>query len=106
MTLNRDAAAQSCLAANYLLGEGVAKDTSEGIRWYRSAAEQGDTAAQIFLGGLYANSEFVPNDKVEAVRWYSAAFNASSLTGQVAKQYADELKWFLWLLTVGIATFC
>ena len=94
-------AAQGALAASYFLGEGVAKDTLEGIRWSRAAAEQGGIADQILLAGTYANSDFVPKDKVEAVHWYSVAFNASSLTRRVARQYADELKWFLWAADCG-----
>lgn len=88
--------AQFVLGGNYLLGERlVAKDPSEGIRWCRKAAEQGHRSAQVLLGKLYANSEFPPNDTQEALRWFSAAFNASSLTQSIAKEHAEDLRWFL-----------
>lgn len=93
--------AMHALAANYMIGEGVTKDIPQGIQWYRKAAEQGDRSSQILLGGLYANSEFLPKDNVEAVFWYSAAFKASALTRSVAKEYEEELRWFLSVAEVG-----
>jgi TPR repeat protein len=40
------AAAQSSLGYFYNIGEGVAQDLKEGVRWTRKAAEQGDAQAQ------------------------------------------------------------
>jgi hypothetical protein len=36
-----DAKAQYSLGAAYALGEGVAKDSAEAVKWYRKAADQG-----------------------------------------------------------------
>jgi len=48
-------AAQFQLGLAYQLGQGVDQDTSEAIRWYRMAANNGDPSAQNNLGYLYKN---------------------------------------------------
>jgi len=40
------------LATAYNLGKGVEQDTTEAIKWYRKAAEQGDPYAQAMLKTL------------------------------------------------------
>ena len=44
--------AQAMLATAYNLGKGVEQDTTEAIKWYRKAAEQGDPYAQAMLKTL------------------------------------------------------
>ena len=41
-----DAAAQFSLGYMHYAGQGVAQDYSEGLKWYRKAAEQGDADAR------------------------------------------------------------
>ena len=43
------------------------------MRWYRTAAEQGDASAQNNLGVMYANGHGVPQDDGLAVHWYTRA---------------------------------
>ncbi|MEG1051519.1 MAG: tetratricopeptide repeat protein [Janthinobacterium sp.] len=43
------------------------------MRWYRTAAEQGDASAQNNLGVMYANGHGVPQDDGLAVQWYARA---------------------------------
>ena len=66
-----DAKAQHNLGNKYRHGEGVARDDTEAVKWYRKAAEQGDISAQTNLGVMYAEGKGVPQDYGEACAWYS-----------------------------------
>jgi hypothetical protein len=68
-----DAEAQFNLGLLYDRGQGVPKDKSEALRWYRLAATQGDTFAQNSLGDNYWEGTGVPKDDKEAVRWWRLA---------------------------------
>jgi hypothetical protein len=48
-----NAKAQLFVGGLYVEGKGVPRDSNEGMKWYRSAAEQGDAAAQVALGQMY-----------------------------------------------------
>jgi TPR repeat protein len=62
--------AQYNLGFMYLLGEGVPKDTKEGLRWLLRAADQGDEMSIRLLADLYQNGHYgVPLDPAEAERW-------------------------------------
>ena len=54
-----DAKAQFKLGNCYRMGEGVNKDVTEAVKWYRKAAEQDNAEAQLGLGGLYFKGEGV-----------------------------------------------
>ena len=47
-------------------GRGVLQDETEGVRWYRLAAEQGYALAQVSLGFMYGMGRGVPQDYVAA----------------------------------------
>ena len=68
-----DVVAQHDLGHAYEDREGVPKNISEAVRWFRAAAEQGLATAQHDLGRSYANGEGVPENDAEAFRWYRAA---------------------------------
>ena len=55
----------------YNNGEGVAKDATEAVKWYRKAAEQGDARAQYNLGLCYDNGDGVTKDDVIAYMWHN-----------------------------------
>ena len=57
----------------YRLGEGVPKDYTEAVRWFRLAAEQGDVTAQRQLGDAYRFGEGVSQDYVQAYAWLNIA---------------------------------
>ena len=57
----------------YLQGNGVFPDETEAVKWFRSAAEQGDAEAQNNLGVMYASGKGVPQDYVQALMWFSLA---------------------------------
>jgi hypothetical protein len=57
-----DVPAQLALAKAYHLGDGVAKDEAEAVRWWEKAAEHGDAAGQINLGIAYQFGTGVPKN--------------------------------------------
>ena len=68
-----DATAQFNLGVMYAKGEGVPRDDTEAVRWYRQAAEQNHADAQFTLGLMYINGLGVLRDDTEAVHWYRGA---------------------------------
>jgi TPR repeat protein len=57
----------------YQWGQGVAKDYTEAVKWYRRAAVQGYSPAQADLGFEYEAGSGVPEDDVLAHMWFSLA---------------------------------
>jgi hypothetical protein len=57
----------------FYFGEGVAKDATEAVNWYRKAAEKDHVRAQHALGECYYNGKGVAKDAKEAVKWYRKA---------------------------------
>ena len=80
--LNGDAKAQFQLGWMYSKGQGVPKDNTEAVKWYRLAADQGGAGAQFRLGYMYAAGEGVPKNDIKAYVWYSLA-KAQSYRGAV-----------------------
>ena len=68
-----DAAAQNRLGYRYTMGNGVAKDDKEAVKWYRKAAEQGYAPAQNSLGFSYLKGNGVEKNAAEAVKWFRKA---------------------------------
>src|SRR5579863_2827294 len=66
-------AAQYALARMYLSGEGVARDSANGLKWLREAATAGVGLAQYQLGACYELGIVTPQDYAEAARWYRLA---------------------------------
>jgi TPR repeat protein len=77
-----DATAQFNLGTMYTLGEGVAQDHAEAVRWYRLAAEQGNAEAQYNLGVMYAYGHGVPQNYAEAAKWYRLAAEQGNAEAQ------------------------
>jgi hypothetical protein len=100
------AAAQFELGKDYALGEGVAKNLTETIKWFRKAAEQGCVPAQFNLGVMYATGIGVPIDTTEAANWYRKAADQGDVRSQfnlgvayaagngVAKNPTEAIRWF------------
>lgn len=68
-----DAAASFRLGLMYALGEDVAEDSEEAMKWFRMSAEQGNADAQINLGLSYATGQGVILDNVLAHMWFDIA---------------------------------
>jgi TPR repeat protein len=66
-----DAQAQMDLGSAYEYGSrGVVKDYAEALRWYRTAADQGNSEARFAIGQMYLEGKGVARDYTEAARWY------------------------------------
>ena len=101
-----DARAQFSLGVRYSLGDGVAKDEAEAVKWYRKAADQGDAFGQGNLGVMYADGRGVAKDEAEAVKWYRKAADQGNALAQfnlgvmyedglgVAKDESEAVKWY------------
>ncbi len=55
-----DIYAENQMAYKYVDGIDVAKDDVEAVKWYRTAAEQGDPTGQYNLGMMYVSNRGVP----------------------------------------------
>jgi TPR repeat protein len=98
--------AQYTLAFMYLTGDGVPKDGTEEVRWYRAAAAKSPRAA-FMLSLMYHFGEGVPQKPVEAVRlmriaaeqgdgraqYYLGTFYYQGMGSQVDRQAAAA--WFM-----------
>lgn len=70
-----DPTSQFQLGVAYDSGQGVQRNLTEAVSWYKKAAEQGHANAQNSLGSMYQNGQGVPQDYSEAQRWYQKAAN-------------------------------
>jgi TPR repeat protein len=70
--------AQFNLGLLYAKGQGVARNYSEAVRWWRKAAEQGQADAQSGLGVLHFNGDGVALDYVKAHMWFNLAAEAGA----------------------------
>ena len=66
-------AAQYAMARMYLSGEGVSRDSAEGLKWLRKAALAGIGLAQYQLGACHEWGIALTQDYSEAARWYRMA---------------------------------
>ena len=57
----------------HVLGEGLAPDAAQGLRYYEQAAALGDGAAQFNLGFMYANAQGTAQNYPLALHWYQTA---------------------------------
>ena len=90
----------------YANGDGVAKNSTEALKWYRKAAEQGHASAQYSLGRMYQNGTGVARDPAEAVRWYRKAAEQDNARAQcnlgfmygtgkgVAQDSVEAVRWY------------
>ena len=101
-----DAEAQFNLGRCYYNGQGVVKNYSEAVNWYRKSAEQGDGKAQCNLGVCYLSGTGVTKDAAEAVKWLRKAAEQGIAAAEnglggcygegegVLKDYVEADKWF------------
>ena len=68
-----DAKAQFDLAEAYSEGNGVAKDSAQGMEWLKKSALQGFARAQVVLGYMYQKGINMEKDPSEAAKWYKKA---------------------------------
>lgn len=65
--------AQCVIGKAYLNGEGVPKDLTKALQWFRKAAEAGNVAGQRNLGHAFAQGLGTSVDVVEACKWLRLA---------------------------------
>ena len=68
-----DPKAQFDLAEAYSEGNGVAKDSAQGMEWLKRSALQGFAGAQVVLGYMYQKGINTEKDPSEAAKWYRKA---------------------------------
>ena len=66
------------LGRMYLDGQGVGKDTKQGIRWLSLAADKGQYQAQAVLGALLFKGQSVPRDGARGLMWLMLARDAAT----------------------------
>jgi TPR repeat protein len=102
-----DAQAQYKLGEMYDKGEGVVKDNTEAVKWYRKAAEQGHPNAQWQLGYKYEYGSGVSVDNIESVKWFRKAAEQGHTIAQLelSMRYAtgkgvieDSVEAYKWAL--------
>lgn len=77
------AGAQYNLAISYYKGEGIQKDWSKALHWFKAAGEQGIVDALYMVGMIYQFGKGVVPDAKEAFKWY---YKAAEL-GDAESQY-------------------
>ena len=77
-----DSVAQMMVGTMYADGLGVARDTTEALRWLQRAAKQNLPLAQANLGVMYEYGQGVPMDATEAAKWYRKAADQNSAMAQ------------------------
>jgi hypothetical protein len=65
------------LGSLYKYGQGVPRDFSKAVFWYKKSAALGSVVAAYGLGICYAQGQGVPKDRIRAYAWLSRVFNAS-----------------------------
>lgn len=77
-----DMDAQYKLGTLYHAGNGVKKDYSQSVLWYRRSAEQGNVDAQYSLGNMYLMGEGIAQDDKQAAYWYALAAEQGHISAQ------------------------
>ena len=77
------------LATRYKNGEGVERDYTEAMKWYKKAYDLGNGDAANQIGIMYANGRGVAKNYAEAAKWYKKSADAGFDWGKynLAKLY-------------------
>lgn len=94
---NGDSSAYGWVGCFYYEGEGVARNFSEAIKWFKKAAENGDSGCYAYLGSSY----FELQNYQEAVIWLEKAANNGDTrvygvlgaSYMQLKQYSEAIPW-------------
>jgi hypothetical protein len=66
----------------YANGDGVPKVSTEAVKWFRKAGDQGNAQAQFNLGVMYFLGEGVPKDLIQAYFWFYLASASGEKSAQ------------------------
>ncbi len=88
-------------------GDGVKKDVTAGIEWYKKASKQGHTGSMFNIAYLYEHGDGgIEKNQVEAVKWLKLAANNGNVAAQnnlgdkyykgdgVKRDYKEATKWY------------
>lgn len=110
-----EASAQFKLGSMFAFGNGVTRNFTKALYWYRKAAEQGNAEGQNALGVMYKNGQGGPQNYSKAVHWYRKAADQGLAHAQynlgvmyyqgqgVAKSYAQAVTWYRKAAKQGLA---
>ncbi len=70
---NGNAAAQALVASKYENGDGVEKNITTAVQWYKKSAENGNSSAQLSLGLLFYSGQDILQNNDEAFKWFTKA---------------------------------
>lgn len=108
------AACDQCnLGVAYGVGDGIAKNKDEAVKWYRKAAKRGDAIARVLLGDCFFLGEGVAENKEEAIKWYQKAADSGNRLGyykleitalpeSIQKTGIRLLRWYVYTVVLGI----
>ena len=85
-----NAEAQFLIGHMYRTGQGVTKDETEAVRWYRLAAEQGNSDGEYMNGAAYAFGSGVPKDYQQAEEWLLRAAKQGDLQAQESLEWINQ----------------
>lgn len=77
-------------------GNGVLQDSTEAIKWYLKAANQGFTPAQLSLSDCYEKGRLVEKNIVEYYKWQSIALSSirdrdvRNVLGEIANEMTPD----------------
>ena len=74
----------------YRTGQGITKDHTEAVRWYRLGAEQGNSDAENMLGLMYYEGSGVPQDSQQAKEWFLRAAKQGDLDAQQSLEWMEQ----------------
>lgn len=89
---NGDAKAQYELGECYLKGwNGLKENKTEGVRWIRKSADQGDADSQFWLAWIYKDGNGVKRNYAEAAKWFkkSAGQGKTNSMASLAQLYME-----------------
>ena len=105
-SLKGNEGAHCILGLQQLFSIAQSENIKDVVRWYRSAAEQGDSCAQYVMGNFYDLGIGVMRNPVTAVEWFRKSalqgntgaqciLGAIYLSGRgVAKSKSEAIKWY------------
>ena len=85
-----DANAQLRLSMMYGRGRGVSKNSTEEVKWLRSAARKWNAQAQSNLGVAYTKGQGVVQDCVWAYAWFSISAQAGNEAAMTNRNTAEK----------------
>jgi uncharacterized protein len=110
-----DAKSQVQLGLTYVTGDGVGRDDSQALKWFRKAADQDNPIGERYLAEMYFKGRGVPADNAEAAKWLRLAADQDDAQSEhnlavmylqalgVPKNFKEAAKWMSRSAEQGLA---